>query len=571
MAAENNEVDVAHHDILASGAHSGDQYHEHDITDPSQEATPASARRWLAIASLIFLYNISLGGFLCIVSILSYINSDIGPSPEYTWLASSWTVASGVGLIVAGSLSDLIGRRWFCIATGVTGIISALIGGLAQNIPTAIVAMSIMGLNGGLSVNSFSAVAELVPTKYRGYAIGTMNGSAVVWVACGSLIGHEMAVNTGPGWRSVFWMILAVNIVGTVFTFLTYFPATPLAAKSIDKRQLLRDFDYIGLFGIIAGPTLFLMGIIWVPTYGAKNVRFIAPCIMGAVMMIVLAVYEGYFAKNPLLHPFLFKRVRTFTMLLVTAMVGGMLFYSLETFFPTYLVTIYDGTNGRQVGIDGIPFGFGTQIGGVGAAFLLPLIGPKVGTTAMVSAGVLFQVIFIPLMCLPGIDSKGMALAFSCLAGVGIGCIELLTILLIQLATPDEWIGFANGAIGLARCMGGSVGTAIYTTIFTSKAAEFIPTRVAAAAVEAGLPQTSLPSLLGILTGVVTTMPITEVPGITPKIILASSTALKNAYIASFKYVWYASIPFGLVSLACALSTKDVSLAITVHDPDVLN
>lgn len=60
-------------------------------------------------------------------------------------------------------------------------------------------------------------------------------------------------------------------------------------------------------------------------------------------------------------------------------------------------------------------------------------------------------------------------------------------------------------------------------------------------------------------------MPITKVPGITPNIILASTLALKNAYIAAFKYVWYASIPFGVVSLACALSTKDVSLPVPVE------
>lgn len=111
--------------------------------------------------------------------------------------------------------------------------------------------MSVMGLNGGLAVNSFIAVAELITTKYRGYVIGIMNGSAVFWVSCGSLIGHEMTVNTGPGWRSIFWMILAVNTLGTIFTFLTYFPATPLAAKTLDKRKLLSEFDYIGLLGIM--------------------------------------------------------------------------------------------------------------------------------------------------------------------------------------------------------------------------------------------------------------------------------------------------------------------------------
>jgi len=164
------------------------------------------------------------------------------------------------------------------------------------------------------------------------------------------------------------------------------------------------------------------MGIIWVPQYGAKSARFLAPFIAGVVALIVLGIYEARFAKNPLLHPFLFKRVRTFTMLLIIGAVGGSLFYSLQAFFPQYLALVYDGNDGRQIGIDGIPFGVGTQIGGVGSALLLPLLGPRIGTTAMISAGVLLQAIFIPLMCLPTVATKGMALAFSAIAGLGKSC-----------------------------------------------------------------------------------------------------------------------------------------------------
>lgn len=134
----------------------------------------------------------------------------------------------------------------------------------------------------------------------------------------------------------------------------------------------------------------------------------------------------------------------------------------------------------------------------------------------------------------------------------------MLTILLIQLATPDEWLGFAMGAVGLCRSIGGSAGTAIYTTVLQSKLKTDIPTRVATAALLAGLPQTSLPELLGVITGIVTTTPITSIPGITPEIIENSLLALKEAYLASFKYVWLTSIAFGVIAIACAAATRDV-------------
>lgn len=135
--------------------------------------------------------------------------------------------------------------------------------------------------------------------------------------------------------------------------------------------------------------------------------------------MIALGFYEAFFAKNPMLHPFLFKRIRTFTMIVVVAFVGGMLFYSLEAFWPTYLAAVHDSTDGTKIGIDGMPFGAGSQLGGVGSALLLPILGPRIGTRSMLVFGVFLQLLFIPLMCIPGVNSKGMALAFSFCAAVG--------------------------------------------------------------------------------------------------------------------------------------------------------
>jgi hypothetical protein len=45
-------------------------------------------------------------------------------------------------------------------------------------------------------------------------------------------------------------------------------------------------------------------------------------------------------------------------------------------------------------------------------------------------------------MCIPGVmgAGKSTALAFSALGGFGIGIMELLTILLIQYACPDEFM-----------------------------------------------------------------------------------------------------------------------------------
>ena len=107
--------------------------------------------------------------------------------------------------------------------------------------------------------------------------------------------------------------------------------------------------------------------------------------------------------------------------------------------------------------------------------------------------------------------------------------------------------------------MGGSAGTAIYSSILQSKMKELIPANVGAAALKAGLPPSSLPLLIEILTGVDTKTAITAVPGVTPDITVAATLALKEGYIDSFRYIWLSSIAFGVIALACAAATKDVS------------
>ncbi|KAK4935978.1 hypothetical protein LTR10_023065 [Elasticomyces elasticus] len=346
---------------------------------------------------------------------------------------------------------------------------------------------------------------------------------------------------------------------------LCYFPAPTLASKARSKKELLNNFDYVRLFGVTVSlldrnmlmvgeeadcatlrspPPCFSWASSGFHSTARKAPQFPAPFIIGALGAIGLGVCEGHWAKNPLLHPFLFRRIRTFIMLVVTATVGGMLFFSPESFLPTYLALLYDGGDGRQVGIDGIPFGIGTQIGGVGSAILLPIIGPIIETRWMVTFGVALQVIFIPLMCLPGPDTKAMALVsstFVCMAGYSRR---------MDWSKWNHWSWKMHGWLGWYRHL---------LDHFQSKAAEFVPTRVASAAMEAGLPEKSVPELLDISTGALTTVPLTSVPGISATIIEQSSLALKLAYRDAFRYVSYTSIPFGILSLIYAMSTKDVS------------
>jgi hypothetical protein len=129
----------------------------------------------------------------------------------------------------------------------------------------------------------------------------------------------------------------------------------------------------------------------------------------------------------------------------------------------------------------------------------------------------------------PDDEAKGIAILF--VACFSVGVIESCSLALAPLACPTEDIGVATGALGSIRSGGASVALAIYTTVLTNKLTEFIPEYVSAAALSAGLPQSSLASLFENLPAGTLNL----VPGIDANIIGAVSVANAAAAADAFK------------------------------------
>ncbi|KIW78953.1 hypothetical protein Z517_08793 [Fonsecaea pedrosoi CBS 271.37] len=526
-------------------------------TSPPQPAAShkISLSTYLAIISFWFHYAAANVATVMISAVIANINQDIGPSPVYTWLASSLALASSISVGVAGTVTDLTGRRGYSILFGLVGIVGCIVAVTSKNISQLIGANVLVGLYIGSSENSLSAVSELVTHNQRGAVMACFNAGIGVFTVFGSLIAHAMVRN--GSWRSIYYLVIALDVAGTVALFFLYHPQAPLAGFS-SYRSLIRGFDWFGLLGLMTGPTLLLLAITWLGgTYPISDVRVLTTLIIGIVAIALLGVYEAFVPENPLLHPHLFRRIRTFTLILIVTIVGGMLYYSLLSFFPLYLSLIYvnDPSDDIKIGVYNIPLQAGSLFGGVTTFWALPkLRKPR----PMLIIAVFVQLLFIALMAIPNQNQRPMALAFSFFGAVGLGSSVSLSVLLIQFSVPDKYIGFAGGMLSLFRFGGGAVGTAVYSSIFSSRSADKVPAYVAAAALRNGLPSSSVDQLLGAML-TATGGPVTDVPGYTAEIGVAVSHAVKSAYVASFRYVWLSSIAFGAVSLICTIFVKDLS------------
>lgn len=83
---------------------------------------------------------------------------------------------------------------------------------------------------------------------------------------------------------------------------------------------------------------------------------------------------------------------------------------------------------------------------------------------------------------------------------------------------------------------------------------------MASALLGAGLPEGSLPAVLGNLAiGDAAGLP--TVPGVTPEVLVAVSTSVPAALCSSYKFVYFASLAFGGVAIIAASLLKGDQLA----------
>lgn len=89
--------------------------------------------------------------------------------------------------------------------------------------------------------------------------------------------------------------------------------------------------------------------------------------------------------------------------------------------------------------------------------------------------------------------------------------------------------------------------------MLNNKLADFVPKLVTPAALDAGLPESSLPDLLTALTA----GDLTKVPGINAGIEAAVGAANSAAAADAFRFVWYAVLAFAVLALVASCFTID--------------
>jgi EmrB/QacA subfamily drug resistance transporter len=364
-------------------------------------------------------------------------------------------------LLTGAALGDRFGRRKV-FAIGIVIFTLASLGcGLADTSNQLIVARVIQGFGAAAVMPlSLTLLSQAVPSRLRGLAIGLWSAVSGAAIACGPVVGG--AVVDGLDWQWIFWVNVPVGIV-----------AVPLAVLALKESRLAAaPLDLMGMVLATVGLFALVWGIVRGEPDGWTSQRvlgaFAAALVLGAfaaalVLLTAFVLWERRSA-HPLL-PLSFYRIRAFVL---SNVVSAAMYFGV--FGSIFLLSQY-----LQVAPPRTPLHAGvlTLTWTLVPMVIAPIAGvltDKVGGGRLMALGLLLQaagLAWINLEATTNTPYSHLA-APMVIAGAGMGFVFAPTAAVVLGAVSQDHAGKASGANTTVREVGGALGIAVLSSVFTS-------------------------------------------------------------------------------------------------------
>jgi EmrB/QacA subfamily drug resistance transporter len=267
----------------------------------------------------------------------------LGTLEAQSYVANGYFVTLSALLILAGALSDSVGRRRM-FAIGLVGFAAtSLLCGIAPTMEFLIVCRTLQGAAGALLVpGSLAIITASFQGEERGRAFGLWAGASGATTILGPFVGG-LLVNT-VSWRMAFWINLP-------FLLIAYLATVGFVPESRDEQASGR-LDWLGSGVVAVAVAGLALGTIRGQQHGWGEPIAVVSVAVGAVAAIWFPLLMTR-RSDPLVPPRLF-RSRNFTVTnLSTFVIYGALYVAL-TFLGIFMIGTL-GYNEQAAGIAGVP------------------------------------------------------------------------------------------------------------------------------------------------------------------------------------------------------------------------
>ncbi|OQV03057.1 hypothetical protein CLAIMM_08155 [Cladophialophora immunda] len=484
----------------------------------------------------------------------SVVASVVGGADKASWMVAAIALPMVVLATPVSQAADYWGRRWPLIILTVLGLVGALITSRANSIGMAIAGQTFIGFAFATTALSFAVVSEVLPHRHR------MSGQAVISLGnglggiTGTIAGASLIQDHGPeGFRILWYIAAALFALSAMICVFCYNPPKRELQTSLTFNQKIHSLDWVGGTLLGSGLTLLCIAFSWADNpYPYRTAHVLAPLCISIGILAAFGVYEWRFTSQGMMNHRLFSRDRNLPLALVGIFFEGSAFIAANNYLAFQFGVLYASRH-ILIGVNFSVSSIAYLVGCVAAAFFCYKYRRLVLVAA---AGFGFFIIFYACMATTTLNSDTSIWGFPVIFGLGIGFALSPLVAAAQFSAPPDLISTTSGLMATSRGVGVTMGTAIYTTIFTGKLTGLLPQRIAEAVLPLGLPETSLPLLIHDLVSS-DTEALAEVPGINPPIISAAVTGMKTGYLNSFRFVWITAAALSGTGLICVLFIKD--------------
>jgi EmrB/QacA subfamily drug resistance transporter len=443
-----------------------------DSAVPNDPPVPIRERayplRWWILGVILAVELMDLLDSTIVNIALPSIRDDLSASlTQLQWIAGGYALTFAVGLVVAGRLGDLFGRKRLLLL-GVTGFtVTSVLCAAAQSPVMLITLRLIQGLFAALMIpQGFGIVRKVFDDDEIGHAFSmfgpVIGGGAVLGPVVGGLLIDANLF--GSGWRLIFLVNLPVGLAALIAGARLLPEARAHDRPGLDLGGALIVAAAVGL---IAYPLIQGRELGW-PAWSFVMIA------AGLAMLVVFWLFERSRERagsSPLVVTAVFAR-RAFTGGLGSILVffGGMM--GMMFTFSIYL-QLGNGYSPVKAGLAFAPWAVGTAIGAVvGSRLLAPRLGRHtlhIGLATMaIGVGAMLAVVSGSAHEVSPFALAGPELV----AGAGMGCVLSPLFTVILAGVDDNHLGSASGVLNAVQQLAGATGIALVGTLFFSVAAE---------------------------------------------------------------------------------------------------